>query len=313
MADDNGELAERFVARIKARLWTQNKNWLAIVCGETGSGKSYSALSLGSKIGRLHLVFSPIEFLQLLNSQKLARGDCIIFDEAGVGMAARQWYSIQNQLLGSILQTFRNMNLACIFTTPNLSFIDVQARKLFHCYMETAYIDFEESMAFLKVYQIQVNSRLDKIYYKCPKFFDERGSVLTLTMLGLEKPDDKLVEYYESRKSRFTQNLNRNALERFKEQLNKGKGMKGGGLGEPVDEDKIVSAIVANRSTYYKTYNKREFIDHLVVSNNFNISIHKAQRIVKLIQNMPKIQTNGNAGSANIIQRTNNEKGGGGD
>jgi hypothetical protein len=212
------DIFNKFVNRIRARTRFQNKNWLAIICGETGSGKSYSALSFAKLIGgKVFIVFTPLEFLQLLNNQKLSKGDVIIFDEAGVGMSSREWYSVQNKLLGTILQTFRNMNVSVIFTTPNLSFIDVQARKLFHCYMETSYINYEEEEAYLKVYDIQVNSRLDKLYYKKPKFSDDQGRIFTMGHLVLDKPDEKITEYYENKKTEYTQRLNANALKELTE------------------------------------------------------------------------------------------------
>jgi ABC-type dipeptide/oligopeptide/nickel transport system ATPase component len=38
------------IESVKRRINHQNKNWLAIICGETGSGKSYSALRLAEMI-----------------------------------------------------------------------------------------------------------------------------------------------------------------------------------------------------------------------------------------------------------------------
>jgi len=137
------DVGSKIVNAIKDRLNFRNKNWLCVVCGETGSGKSYSAISFGSMIGRTFIVFTPLEFLELLNSGKIKKGDVIIFDEAGVGLSARRWQSEQNIVMGSVLQTFRHMNIAVIFTVPNLSFVDVQARKLFHMIMETESIDYE--------------------------------------------------------------------------------------------------------------------------------------------------------------------------
>lgn len=202
-----------YINRIKNRMNVLNKNWLAIICGETGSGKSYSALSLGAFIGKVHLVFSPFEFLTLINSGKVIKGDIIIFDEAGVGMGAREWQSVQNKLLGSVLQTFRNMNCGVIFTTPNLSFIDIQARKLFHSYFETLYIDYDKEETILKPYNIEVNSRYDKIYYKKPRYTDHDGITYAIAQLSLPKPPKKIIEYYEKRKTAYTEQLNKRALE----------------------------------------------------------------------------------------------------
>lgn len=270
-------LFDKFIKRIRARMLFQNKNWLSIICGETGSGKSYSALSLAKLIGgKVHVVFTPLEFLQLLNDGRLTKGDVIVFDEAGVGMSSREWYSIQNKLLGTVLQTFRNMNVSVIFTTPNLSFIDVQARKLFHNYFETSYIDYEEGEAFLKVYDIQVNSMFDKVYYKKPKFQDEEGRVYTMPQLILDKPDEHMVEYYEARKSDYTRRLNENALKELTTPKDKPT--------KEIDFEDVNSKVIKNKDKYVKEYNKRKFIDVESLRNDFGLSLSQAKTIKRSVE-----------------------------
>jgi hypothetical protein len=198
----------------------RNKNWLAIICGETGSGKSYSGLSMVDEISprgcdaRRCVVFDPVQFLnKVTHTKDLRKGDIIIFDEAGVGMSSREWYSVQNKLLGSVLQTFRNLNVGVIFTTPNLSFVDVQARKLFHNYFETAYVDYKTQLAYMKAYDIQHNSRYDKTYYKHPRIKDGDGRVVSVGYLAIPKPRKELVADYEQMKQEYTETLNSKALD----------------------------------------------------------------------------------------------------
>ncbi len=221
------DLAGLFFARKRNRLLVNNQNWLAICCGDTGSGKSYSAMSMAkaisSRFSIRNVVFNPEEFLRRLTSKgSLQKGDVIIFDEAGVGMSSRAWYSIQNKLLGQVLQTFRNLNLGVIFTTPNLSFIDLQARKLFHNYFETIYLDREEEIAYLKTYEIQHNSRLDKTYYKHPRF-SINSQLVTMEYLGIPKPEEKLIKDYEAKKTAYTEQLNTNALQEILNKQSKAK------------------------------------------------------------------------------------------
>lgn len=203
-----------FIRRTKNRMIFQNKNWIGLTCGGTGSGKSYSALTIAYQLcgNRLRYVFSAKDFMILLNNpEDLQRGDIIMFDEAGVGLGARDWNSVQNKLFGSILQTFRNMNVGVIFTTPDLSYIDVQARKLLHNYMETVGIDTEKKLAVIKVYDVQNNSRYGKIYYKHPRYLT-RGGVRQLKFIAVTLPPEKIVKEYEAAKSRFTKQLNAKVL-----------------------------------------------------------------------------------------------------
>jgi len=146
----------------------------------------------------------------------LKKGDFLIFDEAGVGISSRDWYSIQNKLLGCVLQTFRNMNIGVIFTTPNLSFIDIQARKLFHYYLETDHIDFKRELAYLRTYELQHNSLLGKDYHKHPVCLDEHNRVITIQSIAVPKPRPDLIKEYEDAKTEFTKKLNEKVLNELK-------------------------------------------------------------------------------------------------
>lgn len=265
-------LAEEFLKRVRGRLIHRNKNWLAIVCGETGSGKSYSALSLADTICprgitvKRNVVLDPIGFMnKIANKKDLKKGDILIFDEAGVGISSRDWYSIQNKLLGSVLQTFRNLNVGVIFTTPNLSFIDVQARKLFHNYFETVNIDYETETAYLKCYDIQHNSRYDKTYYKHPKFV-RQGKTVTMGFIGIPKPRASLIREYEKVKTEFTEKLNQKVLKELTEpkQAKKGCNIK-----------EMIKEVKSNKKDYLKVYRGKKIIDadKIVIKYGLNRSL----------------------------------------
>lgn len=271
-----------FIKKIKTRLLKQNKNWLCVICGETGSGKSYSALSIGNMIGQTHLVFKPIDFLKLITSKELNKGDVVICDEFGVGMAAREWQSTSNKLLGAVMQTFRNLNIGVIFTLPNLSFIDVQARKLFHNYLETANLDYKSQTALLKCYEIQHNSRLDKTYFKFPMFTAPDGNYIRMTHVRIPKPSNKIIEKYEVEKSRYTENLNLNALKSLMEEQEKKKS----GLRKTdfVMEKKIIKQVVANSGEFLSNYKNREYIDFQLIKNKYEVSDVAARRIKNVVE-----------------------------
>jgi len=203
LIDINDTISRKFFELKRNRLMKKNQNWLGLVCGGTGTGKSFSSMVMAklispNKFSIDNVVFSPLDFLKKIQNIKgLKKGDILVFDEAGVGMSSREWYSIQNKLLGSVLQTFRNLNIGVIFTTPSISFIDSNARKLFHNYFETIRIDFEKKLVFLKVYDIQHNSRYDKTYYKHPRI-NVRNKIFEMPNLALPEIDEQLKKEYLS-------------------------------------------------------------------------------------------------------------------
>jgi len=209
-----------FFSAIKNRLNKENRNWLCAITGDTGSGKSYTALRIGEILDPgfsiSSVAFDPKEFITLVKNGKkgdnggfipLTKGSIIIFDEAGVGMAAREWQSIQNKLMGYILQTFRFKNYGVIFTVPDLSFIDVQARKLFHNYIKTREIDYSCQRVKCSIYVIDHNDWINKTYRHTV------GSEGQAAIWGFPKPSEVLISDYERKKAQYAEGLYQSALD----------------------------------------------------------------------------------------------------
>ena len=81
---------------IKSRV-DRNQNYVMLFVGQTGTGKSYAAMSLAEHVDPNfninRVVFTADEFIAILNQDKtMVKGSVIMWDEAGVGMPAREWY-----------------------------------------------------------------------------------------------------------------------------------------------------------------------------------------------------------------------------
>lgn len=198
-----------FVSSQITKRINQNKNYLGVICGETGSGKSYCALRIGEatdpNFSIDNVVFTATEFMKALDRAK--KGSVIIFDESGVGIPARDWRTISNKALGYVLQTFRHLNLAVIFTTPTFAFLDIQCRYLFHAYMETRTIDYERRMVVVKYLKLQLNPRSSKIYSKYAVVSRPDGGRIKVNPVLIEKPSKKLCEDYEKKKTEYSSQL----------------------------------------------------------------------------------------------------------
>src|SRR3990172_2181506 len=74
------------------RTMKKNQNNLISIVGKTGSGKTFSAISICEIMSKMdgvpftieHIVFSLRELMDLINSGKLKRGRKIVFDEPQV-------------------------------------------------------------------------------------------------------------------------------------------------------------------------------------------------------------------------------------
>ena len=256
------------IQKIRSRLYDQNKNWICVICGATGTGKSYSALRLAQMIDPTFTIdrccFSAEEFLKLLNSGTLRTGNVIILDEAGVGLPARQWYDICNKSINYVLQTFRRENIALIMTTPALSFIDIQARILSHCYIDTQKIDREKKRVLVKIKEVQFNPQMGKIYYK---YYRKGKQVLNHT--SIEKPSLEMIKSYEAKKKQFSKSLYVQAMENVREMTPKPK----------MSIEKIVEEILKNPKPYLRTVKHKAVVRLQPITLDYGVGDSIASRI----------------------------------
>lgn len=203
--------------------WRILKNKNAIICinGPTGSGKSYSAISLGISIAEEFKTPITIEknldfgFTELLKKMSLDNnqkpGTVFLFEEVGSfdsGGSARQWQSKANLFFNSFLQTSRHRNQILIMTFPNFAYLDYQARQLVHIQMNTAGINYTKKIAYLKPYILQTNTRTGKIYFKNLRY-DNNNKKTRLTRIGMKIPPNNIIDEYEIKKKQFTDSLNK--------------------------------------------------------------------------------------------------------
>ena len=201
-----------------------NQNFILIFTGGTGSGKSYNAmevaLDLDPKFNVDRIVFKPEDFISVLKG-KLPKGSVIIWDEVGVGLSAREWYSIQNKMISYVLETFRRDNLILIMTTPNISFIDKKVRALLHGYAETVEKTFTGGkFGYVKYFHILVSLREGKMMYRYPRIKDAlgrtrivKGATPMAGNMRFAKPPKSLTDAYEQKKYTFTEALKTEAFE----------------------------------------------------------------------------------------------------
>jgi len=259
---------------IRNRLYEQNRNWLCVVCGQTGLGKSLASVKIAKMINpdfnSDFVAFTAKEFLDILNSNP-PKGSVIVFDEAGISISSREWYTITNKILNYVFQTFRYMNIAVIFTVPDFKFIDKQSRTLFHSYVELVDIDYKKSRSIVKWMIMQNNPKTGKIYFKYPRVEGKK-----IKRIFIHKPDKKLIKEYDKKQKKYKNRLRKE----LSKELDEIEDMKN----SPEKIDKAVAEIIKNPDKFLRKYNKREFIDKEIVMNTFKVSNVKAIRIKKLAE-----------------------------
>jgi ABC-type dipeptide/oligopeptide/nickel transport system ATPase component len=203
------------IIRYIRRRIISDRNCLIMITGSTGSGKSFSALSISEMLNEdfnIHrLVFKGRELMKLVNdgTSDYRKGIVIVWDEAGIDLSNRNWYSVTNRVLSFLLQTFRHKNFILIFTVPYEDFVDSATKKLFHAQFETAGINRANNTCALKPKFLQYNPEKKKWYRKYLKVSKNGGrKKVKIRRWNVPKPSEELIKAYEEKKNYFTKILN---------------------------------------------------------------------------------------------------------
>lgn len=264
---------------VRLRLHKQNKNFIAAVCGPTGSGKSYSALRLAELIEPGFSVdqvcFTPQEFMELLNSGKLKRGSVIILDEAGVAANSRNFQSATNKALHFVAQTFRSSNYCVIYCMPDFGFLDLGVRKLCHVILSTRGIDYKRKLVYVKPLMIENNPQTGKVYMKYPRYKPQPSSrrVIAITKLAVHKPNEALIEAYEARKMTFNKKLQADIL-RMLHQKENGVDDQTRSANKKVELSEVIAAINADKEKYLiKNSRGKLVLNRVKVATDFKVGL----------------------------------------
>lgn len=194
--------------QILRRCWrkmnTRDEHWMHVILGEEGSGKSHTALKLGSMLDPdfdvSNVYFSPARLLEDLRDGRYSVGDVYVLDEAGVSLGNRTWQESGQKKLNQALQLIRNHNIGLIFTLPRLGELDSQAQGRLHSYFEIGEKEPNEYVAgrwrWLDPDRVDMSG---KIYRKKPRYNGQPVPRVKFT----PPTDAGLIDEYEERKAEF--------------------------------------------------------------------------------------------------------------
>jgi predicted Zn-ribbon and HTH transcriptional regulator len=192
----------------------KNRNLIALFIGDTGSGKSMSAIRLAERVDPNfsvdRIVFTVQDFLALVNSG-LPPGSVIVFDDAGLGINARLWQEMSARVFGMLTQGFRYKQILTFITVPDETFIERQSRKLVHIRFEATDVQGLMKMKLLSRNTFDPEHPMAKF----PRI--HRGiSEITVKLVKFRLPSDVLREKYEAKKKEYMESRFRE----FQEELN---------------------------------------------------------------------------------------------
>lgn len=192
----------------------QKKNFIIVVVGRVRVGKSWSALRLAENIDENftvdNIVFSAQEFMGLVNQKEeiIKEGSVILWEEGGVGLNSKNWFSMLNKFTNLILETWGYKHLCLIITVPNFSFIDNSTRKMVN--MRINCIECVRSRNVVKAIAeeltVMYKSTGEELKRTCPRM-SIRGWTYKMKRVEIHKPSVKLRHAYDIKQIEFKKKL----------------------------------------------------------------------------------------------------------
>ena len=213
--------------KIWPRMHVKNENWMGIMCGEVGSGKSWAAVrmaeALDPNFSAANVAFNVEEFMELAANDDFGRGSIIVLDEAGVAAGNRKWYEVANEVLDYVTQTWRSLNRGAIMTAPDLDLIDSHVRRRFQHYIEMVSKDEDEMQSLAKIKFIQTNHEYGKEYRKFHRMIDDDGVLKKFRYIPFNPPTQALRDEYEHLKEDYSSDLRGSLLEQIRAENDDGE------------------------------------------------------------------------------------------
>ncbi len=276
-------LGSIFIAQIRRRLLERDQNVIIAIDGQTGSGKSFSAISLAMAIDPLftidNIFFTAKEFL---NAQLKARkGQVLVWDETGVEFGSRDFATKLNKAISKVFQTMRFKNTAVILTVPRLNMIDKHARELIHYHIHSERILYSYRLALLKIYETYYIPTKDLTILRHP-VISFGGVEYIIDKIAVKKIPKEIEKEYRKHKEAFFENfIMRKIDEEDEEALDKRKEIH-----ETYEWARELAKRIINDgnvSKYIHTIGRRKIIDSDLIAIDYNLKLSKAKLVGKLI------------------------------
>lgn len=199
------ELGHMLIAKLQKKMLKEDGNVKVMIVGGNGKGKSYSSIEFAAAVDPAftvnNIIFSPEEFIQVIKNPSY-KGSAYVWDESGVGFAAREFATKRNRGVSQILQTFRIQNSMFILTVPTTRMVDTHARDLSDLMLEAVKVYRGKKENVLRIYWIKEDTFTSKIYRKRPSFSIGNTDYITLN-IRLDKMPAIMEREYKKRKTDF--------------------------------------------------------------------------------------------------------------
>jgi len=191
--------------------YKKSKGASFLFLGQTGNGKSYAGLrwceDLDENFCIDNVVFTSEEFIDLVKSNKLKIGSCILFDEVSVSADSRSAMTKQNKILSWLISTIRFKRFIIIYSCPSLAQVDSNVRKINVtgiCIFKK--INFKEKVSIADFRWSVLNPLKGEQYLPHPRLKNDEGELTEIVSIEVPLPSKEIIKLYEEKKNNFFEN-----------------------------------------------------------------------------------------------------------
>ena len=295
---DTRLISTLYFRHIYKRVHDMKFNFLGMIVGKHRVGKSLGALSYSYMLDpsfaeniRKRVVYYADDFMKALKSirEKKIIGGAIVWDEAGVGIPAREWYNISNKSINMALQVFGRYRPIVFFVTQDVTYIDSQARKLFHGFYQME--RFNQKYATASPFNVRYDKKTGKVYYVYSRFYMKNeefpGGKFKFNELLVKKPPSDFEKEYDIHSKEFKDRI----MEQMQERA---EAHKDGNLdSKKMSSSEIVKDLIESHVDDLKYLSKRSkpddvLFDEYAIRHFYNVPA----RVARFIKKNAEIEAN---------------------
>jgi len=171
-------LVKRELDKIRYKVLKKDFDFVGVVDGREGSGKSVLALQLAGYLDPNfnldNVVFTSDDFIKKIKDPNTKKGECIVLDEGFNAINSRSAMTEVNRSMGAIATEMRQKNLFIFIVLPSYFDLDKQfalhrASSLFHVYLKNG-MDRGQYLIFPRRHKLNLYLNGKKTYnYSKPK------------------------------------------------------------------------------------------------------------------------------------------------
>lgn len=227
------------INNILRRRFRNNKNFLGVTLGPTGSGKSWFNLSVVESYYKnvLKVPFPPENICFSINEaskrifyywglpEEDRKGHLIIFEEAGANLGSLDFSKKEVKKFNQMMQVFRSMNIGILFNLPYMFMLSKQLRTLAHMEFKMRGVDKVNGTCTVAPCLLQYSHHKSDPYHHRPEV-SINGFMERVDVVVYNRPSQELVDLYETKKNSFVGGVIEDTIETSTQEVSNNKGRR---------------------------------------------------------------------------------------